>query len=121
LQGPQSTSNRAWRKANPVISLDKQCGVAIAAGLPPQGDFVWKVGPNVAPAVYSIIALEVCAGGQYCGISAAGGAGSGYFQVFPVEDRPTWLMACAGAFAAIGPLSLASFFVWEWKIKKKSI
>lgn len=90
--------------------------MAIAAGLPPQGDFVWKVGPNVAPAVYSIIALEICAGGQYCGMSATGA--SGYFQVFPVEDRPTWLMAMAGCFAAIGPLALASFFIWEWKLKK---
>ena len=115
--GLQSTSNRAWRKANPVISLDKQCGVAIAAGLPPQGEFTWKVGPNTAPAVYSVIALEVCAGGLYCGSSAT--AASGYFQVLLVNDRPTWLMVMAGCFAALGPLSLASFFIWENKFKAK--
>ena len=42
-----SSANRAWRKANPVISKDKQCqsSAPIAKGLPPgNGTFTWFPG-----------------------------------------------------------------------------
>lgn len=111
-----SSANRAWRKANPIIAKDKQCSVKIATGLPAAGgNFTFKLGPNMAPAVYRVLALEVCTGGAFCAM----GSSPGYFQVLAIDSRPKWLIVMASCFAAIGPVSLAAFFVWEQKIKKQ--
>lgn len=110
--GPESTKNRAWRKANPVISLDKQCK-QIAVGLPSTGSYTWLLDANVPPAVYKFTALEVCADGLYCGIGS-----STFFQALAIDSTPTWLLAMTGAFAAIGPISMVGYFVYEQKMKK---
>jgi hypothetical protein len=113
--GPQSSANRAWRKAAPVIVDDKSCSTKITAGLPPTGNFTYTVTNRLAPAVYRIQALEICTDNVACSY----GASTGFFQTYTINATPGWLMAMAGCFSAIGPLSLAAFFVWERNIKKK--
>ena len=110
-----TAANRAWRKPSPIIVDDKQCSVKIAAGLPYTGEYTYVVGPDSIPAVFNILALEICEGGAACGT----GRSLGYYQVEAINYTPTWLLAMTGVFATIGPIVLASFFVWEFKMKKK--
>jgi High-affinity nitrate transporter accessory len=113
--GPQSSANRAWRKPNPVIVDDKSCSTKITTGLPPTGNFTYTVTTRLAPAVYRIQALEICPGNVACSM----GASAAYFQTYTIDATPGWLMAMAGCFAALGPLSLVAFFVWEQYMKKR--
>lgn len=112
---PTSSKDRPWRKAKPVIADDKQCSVKIASAKAPEGTFTWTPPQQAAPATYSVRVLEVCADGSYCGM----GNSKGFYQIDPIDNRPTWLMVMAGCFAAIGPIVLASFMTWEYMGKKK--
>lgn len=113
--GPESSLNRAWRKPNPVIVDDKQCSTKIASKLPPTGQYLYGIAGNAAPAVYRVIAIEICADGTACSM----GASPGFFQVLASNSTPGWLMAMTGAFAAIGPVTLTGFFMFEHYIKKR--
>ena len=112
--GPQSSVNRAWRKPNANITLDKQCSTKIAANLPPEGEFNYIISSNVPPAVYRVLAMEFCTGGAVCGL----GASQGFYEVNLADVTPSWLMALVGVFATIGPLTLIGFFVTERYLKK---
>ncbi|EFN52612.1 hypothetical protein CHLNCDRAFT_138676 [Chlorella variabilis] len=115
-----SSVNRAWRKYNAVISEDKKCNVAkpFKTGLPTgEGSFKWTPGPNSAPSTYQIQLLEVVAGSDPT-TYAASGKSEGYYQIIPIDSRPTWLMALVGVFCTVGPITLAGFFTYE-KIYKK--
>jgi hypothetical protein len=113
--GAQSITGRPWRKANPVIAKDKSCSVVAVQGLPPAGVFVWKLGPDVPPAVYQVRVLELCAGGVYC----ATGTSPGYVQVTVAADRPAWLMGVMGASACVGPAALAVTWIAQARRKYK--
>ena len=112
--GAQSSANRAWRKPNPIIAKDKQCSVKIATGLPPAGEYVYKIGDAVAPAVYRVMALEICESGAACAM----GSSPGYYETEPINSTPGWLLAMVGVFATIGPVCLAGYFITERKMKK---
>lgn len=112
--GPESSMNRAWRKPKPVIKDDKQCSVKIAAGLPPTGEYTYTVKDNTAPAVYRIMALEICPGNVACSL----GKSVAFYQTQPINSQPGWLMAMVGVFSTIGPITLAAYFVTERHMKK---
>lgn len=112
--GPDNIVDRPWRKFNDVIANNKQCSADLGANLRPEGSFAYVVGPNSAPSVYSVEVIEVCEDGSYCAM----GTSPGYFQVQPINSRPSWLMALTGVFSVIGPSILVGFFVWEYKVKK---
>lgn len=113
--GAESSLNRAWRKPGPLIADDKQCSTKVATKLPPTGQYLYGIAENTAPAVYRIIAIEICADGTACSM----GASPGFYQVMHSNSRPGWLMAMTGVFAAIGPVVLAGFFITEHYIKKR--
>jgi len=96
------------------MQLDKQCTVAIATGLPAQGQYVYKPGPNTAPGTYNILALASCSG-AYCAM----GKSPGFYQINEINSRPSWLLTASGIFAAIGPTCLLLFFVGEQYLKKR--
>ncbi|KAL4436332.1 hypothetical protein ABPG77_009894 [Micractinium sp. CCAP 211/92] len=121
-----SAANRAWRKANAVINKDKQCntgegtpGKPFATGLPTgTGSFKWTPGPNTPPSDYFIQLLEVVADSGSDPTYAAMGRSAGQYAIIPIDSTPGWLMALTGVFCAIGPLTLAGFFIVEKVIKK---
>lgn len=110
-----STQDRPWRKPNNVISKDKQCTVSVAKGLGPQGNFTYFPNDNTSPAGYFIQVLEVCSGGQYCGMARS----VQQYTIVPIDSRPAWLMVLVGVFCCVGPFSLAAFFVGERYMKKR--
>lgn len=115
------SKNRAWRKASPIISKDKQCNVAkpFKTGLPTgTGSFTWTPGPNTPGSVYFMQVLEVVAGSDPK-TYAAMGRSVGNFQIIPIDSRPAWLMAMVGVFCSVGPIVLTGFFVWEKVLKKE--
>ena len=72
---------------------------------------------NVAASTMRIRLFEKCPEGddfKYC----AYGQSKGFFQVIDDDALPSWMLACIGCFACIGPLILATFLLWEYKFKK---
>ncbi|KAI3430843.1 hypothetical protein D9Q98_009254 [Chlorella vulgaris] len=117
-----SSMDRAWRKANAIIGNDKQCNVEkpMVKGLPTgEGTYTWTPGPNTPQSSYSIQVLEVVAGSNPT-TYAAMGRSTGFFQIIPIDSRPSWLLGVVGGMCAVGPITLAGFFVWEKMLKKEA-
>jgi hypothetical protein len=113
--GPNNIVDRPWRKYNNVISKNKQCSFDLVTNLPPQGEYTYFISENTPSSVYFIQVLEICADGTYCSFG-----NSTYFNVNQIADTPAWLMGITGGLAALGPLTLIGFFVFEHKMKKKN-
>ena len=107
------------RRPPPLRPPPRRCARPLAgspAALPPLA-FAPPAGPNSAPSTYQIQLLEVVAGSDPT-TYAASGKSEGYYQIIPIDSRPTWLMALVGVFCTVGPITLAGFFTYE-KIYKK--
>lgn len=82
----ESSANRPWRKADPVIDDDKQCKPVIAEGQPAEGSYIYSPGPNTAPSSYQIQVLEICENGEYCSF----GDSIGFYEINKIDTHPTW-------------------------------
>lgn len=106
--GADNTSDRPWRQFNDVISQNKQCNLDLIDQLPPQGDYTYQISENIGSSVYSIEVIDVLRDGTYAAFG-----NSSYFQVNQIDDTPPWLLGTAGGLAALGPLILIGFVLYE--------
>lgn len=100
--------DRPWRYFDDVISKNKQCGLDLADQLPPSGEYTYFLSENIASSVYAIEVINVLQNGTYAAFG-----NSSYFQVEQIDGTPPWLVGTASALAALGPLILIGFFLYE--------
>lgn len=104
----------------PIAQKDSRCKHKVT----PEGGWqqtgavytgTWTVSDNMPTATYFVRAL-VKQGGTY----VATGVSTGFFQIDSINSRPTSLKIAAGVLMPVGPLLLASYFIWE-RLKKKAV
>lgn len=108
-----STTDRAWRKANNVLVLDKQCAFTVTTTktLPPTSGTATWMPPATAPnAGYFVRAYAICPNATY-GTSPCGyGNSKGFFEVEQVNSRPTNLKGAVIGMCFAGPVFFFAYF-----------
>lgn len=117
----QWTVDRKWRAHNNLIRKDNQCNIKIADGLPaPNGTYEWAI-PNDVPIstlfIQSYIKCQQPTGEyKFCTY----GRSAGFFQVNPIDSRPTSMIIACAVCSAVGPLCLAAYLFYE-RMRKKDV
>ncbi|KAL3141564.1 hypothetical protein ABBQ32_004809 [Trebouxia sp. C0010 RCD-2024] len=117
-----SAYDRAWRKANNIIVLDKLCPYTVpsAQPLPPTtGTAQWVPTQHVPDAAYFIRALAYCPNATY-GTSPCGvGNSKAFFAVDQIKSRPGYLLGAIIGMCFAGPLVFVSYFAIDSALSKR--
>jgi hypothetical protein len=127
---PYSQYDRPWRRANPIIAKDRACAFPIKSNLPPsQGSATYYAHEEVPHSTLFVRAYVMCpasAPGAPAGIPAnahwpcAYGQSQTYFQVQPINSRPSSLVGGAIGCIIAGPVLLAALIFLDRKVLKRN-
>lgn len=117
-----STIDRAWRKANNILVLDKQCPFTVATTqtLPPtSGMAMWTPPETVPNAGYFIRAYAICPNATYGPSPCGFGNSKGFFSINQVDSRPTNLKGAVIAMCFAGPILFFAYFGIDSLVQKR--
>lgn len=108
-----SVVDRAWRKANNILVLDKQCPFTVAtkATLPPTSGTATWMPPATAPnAGYFVRAYAICPNATFGPSPCGYGNSKGFFEIQQVNSRPTNLKGAVIGMCFAGPVLFFAYF-----------